>query len=78
LDLTEDWRHDAACIGVDPDVFFPAEGMSEARAKAICAGCRVRDECLAYSIETRMDSGVWGGLTGPERRMVRRSLRRAG
>ncbi|NOY56257.1 MAG: WhiB family transcriptional regulator [Actinobacteria bacterium] len=56
---------------MDPDVFFPGEDASSMRAKAICGGCRVRDECLSYAFEFRMTSGVWGGMTASGRRELR-------
>jgi WhiB family transcriptional regulator, redox-sensing transcriptional regulator len=69
----QDWRLLAACISVsDPDrVFFPIgeepalEDVLE--AKAVCATCGVRPECLVYAIETHQSHGIWGGLTAPER-----------
>jgi WhiB family redox-sensing transcriptional regulator len=78
FDPSGEWRHEAACIGMDPDIFFPAESASDAQAKAICAGCTVRAECLSYALEFRMDAGVWGGTSGVERRLLRRGMRRAG
>ena len=77
FDPTEEWRHEAACIGMDPDIFFPAEGHSDAQAKVICAGCSVREDCLSYALEHRMDAGVWGGMSGRERRVLRRAMRKA-
>jgi hypothetical protein len=56
----------AECRHTGPAVFFNAEDPSE--AKAICAGCSVRAECLAYALATRQARGVWGGLTPRERR----------
>ena len=71
-----DWRQRAACLPVDPDLFFPvsAEGRSleqVARAKAVCARCRVRRECLAFALGTGQAHGVWGGLSEQERRPTR-------
>jgi WhiB family transcriptional regulator, redox-sensing transcriptional regulator len=48
------WRSAGACLSADPDLFFPvsAKGPAEkqiARAKAICAGCRVSQECLEFA-----------------------------
>ncbi|HZJ47633.1 MAG TPA: WhiB family transcriptional regulator [Acidimicrobiia bacterium] len=71
----EDWRSEAACAGTDPDVFFPGEDASAARAKIVCAGCPVREKCLLYSIEFRMTSGIWGGMSAAERRELRRARR---
>jgi WhiB family transcriptional regulator, redox-sensing transcriptional regulator len=71
------WREDAACTGVDSDIFFPAsedEGASEA-AKAICEQCPVREACLQYALATNQAAGVWGGLDAGERRRMRRRIR---
>lgn len=67
-----DWRNDAACNGLNPDLFFPAQGHSTRVAKQICASCPVRIECLAYALENNEPDGVWGGLDEGERRRVRR------
>ena len=67
------WRESAACRDMDTAVFFPATDEEAAPAKAICAICPVRDECLEFALLTRQDDGVWGGLTEVERRrLVRR------
>ena len=77
------WRHLAACLKEDPELFFPI-GVSRPvraqvkRAKEVCAGCPVQDPCLRWALETGVDHGVWGGLSEEERRsMKRRSARRA-
>ena len=36
----------------------------------MCAGCLVRQPCLDYAIANRISHGVWGGLTGRERRAL--------
>ena len=76
-----DWRHRARCRDVDPELFFPVgtTGPAEAQvqsAKAICALCPVRDECLQWALDTAQDAGVWGGLSEEERRALRRGQRR--
>jgi len=68
------WKHDAACVGVDPDLFF---GATEAEAKAVCAGCPVKVDCLIYAVENDILHGVWGGRTPAERkddRLARRNI----
>ncbi len=84
FDPNPGWREEAACAGADPDLFFPVGDTdleTIAAAKAVCAGCPVKEDCLAYSIETNQTDGVWGGLTASERRRLRRrwlrELRRA-
>jgi WhiB family transcriptional regulator, redox-sensing transcriptional regulator len=74
----------AACKGEDPELFFgpSAEFVTtrqqrEAKAKAICARCPVRAECLEFALDTREAYGVWGGTSEDERRAVLRQRRRA-
>ena len=72
------WRSEAACSGVDSDVFFPASEEDEqavAQAKAICAECPVREACLQYALATNQSAGVWGGLDAGDRRRMRRRIR---
>jgi WhiB family transcriptional regulator, redox-sensing transcriptional regulator len=62
----------AACQFADPDLFFPISSsgpslVQVAEAKAICAGCQVRRECLAFAVRTHQAHGVWGGLSEQER-----------
>jgi len=40
----------------------------EQRAKAICASCSVRKDCLEYALRIREPHGIWGGLNELERR----------
>ncbi|MFF4933154.1 WhiB family transcriptional regulator [Streptomyces griseofuscus] len=63
----EDWEERAACRATDPDELF-VEGAAQNRAKAVCNGCRVRTECLAYALDGRIEHGIWGGMTERERR----------
>lgn len=67
------WTRQAACRGHDPALFFPGRGGSRqvAQARAICAGCCVRTECLAEAIGDSSTAGVWGGLAELERRALR-------
>jgi WhiB family transcriptional regulator, redox-sensing transcriptional regulator len=75
------WMSRSACKRADPELFFPsaadAAGPVRAReAKAVCARCQVRGDCLAYALATRQKHGVWGGTTEDERRtMTRRNHR---
>ncbi len=71
------WRDQAACNGIDSDVFFPEtedEASSQA-AKTICAECPVAQACLQYALSTNQGAGVWGGLDEGERRRMRRRIR---
>ena len=68
------WRSRSACRGLPSDMFVSAELMTndeEVAAKDVCAGCAVVADCLSYSIVNAVRFGVWGGLTGVERRPLR-------
>ena len=70
------WADDAACKGVDPDLFFPEQtgpGGDGAKAKAICATCSQVGPCLEYALVNRERYGVWGGTTERERRAIRKT-----
>lgn len=69
-DLT--WQQQGACNGVDPDLFFPERGEPTEPAKAVCADCHVRTECLDYALDNREMHGIWGGMSERERRRIRR------
>jgi WhiB family redox-sensing transcriptional regulator len=65
------WMSQGACLGKDPELFFPITATGPAlrqitAAKAVCGQCAVRLMCLAYALATRQ-AGVWGGTTTEER-----------
>lgn len=66
------WTREAACAGVDPDLFFPERGASTREAKSVCRGCEVRIDCLEYALAHGEKFGIWGGMSERERRRVRR------
>lgn len=72
-----DWRSRAACLDVDPELFFPVaesgpvHDVQIAEAKAVCAGCPVVAACLVEAL-ARISDGIAGGLTESERRALRR------
>jgi WhiB family transcriptional regulator, redox-sensing transcriptional regulator len=72
-----DWRLDAACADVDPELFFPEPGQvpQAAAAKQVCAGCAVRGPCLAAALhgpQARDDhSGIFAGTTARQRVALR-------
>ena len=63
------WADRGACRGSDPDALF-VQGAAQNRAKNVCLGCIVRTECLADSLDNRIEFGVWGGMTERERRAL--------
>jgi WhiB family transcriptional regulator, redox-sensing transcriptional regulator len=76
-DGERDWRLDAACATVDPELFFPDPGQAPqaAAAKALCAGCTVRGPCLEAALhgpQARDDhSGIFAGTTASDRVRLR-------
>ena len=60
-----DWQAHAACRDLHPDVFFDGP---LGRAKAVCATCTVKADCLAYALPDPSLLGVWGGTTERQRR----------
>lgn len=70
----ESWREAAACFDHQEVGFFPArdDAAGISRAKAVCATCLVRDDCLLFAIETNQPDGIWGGMTVRERARLRR------
>ena len=70
------WREEAACTGVDPEVFFPQRGEATSRATSICGSCPVRVECLTWSLLAGETRGIWGGVAERTRRVLRRRLPR--
>ena len=72
-----DWRDDAICRHTDPALFFPVGTTGNAlvqidRAKEVCGQCDAAADCLDFALDTNQDSGIWGGLTEEERRVIRR------
>ncbi len=74
--LDRGWQADAACKGMDAEWFFTERGQSTAPAKAVCAGCPVREACLAYALAAGEKWGIWGMTSERERKRMRAALRR--
>lgn len=66
------WWARAACRGQGPEQWFPERGDRPDHAKAVCARCPVRAECLDAAVANREAAGVWGGMSPGERRPRRR------
>lgn len=61
------WMDDAACRG-KTNLMFPKEHKDITyivEARALCASCSVKSECLEYALEFPSADmhGVWAGLT---------------
>jgi WhiB family redox-sensing transcriptional regulator len=71
------WRSEALCRDTDPELFFPIGTTGAAlvqieHARAVCRQCPVQADCLDFALSTNQDSGVWGGTSEEERRILRR------
>ncbi|MEA2213452.1 MAG: WhiB family transcriptional regulator, redox-sensing transcriptional regulator [Solirubrobacteraceae bacterium] len=77
--MADDWQHRAACRDEDPELFFPVgtglpAQQQTALAKAVCAGCPVVAECLAFATRF-LPEGIAAGTTATERSEMRRRSR---
>ncbi|MBB4682684.1 WhiB family transcriptional regulator [Amycolatopsis jiangsuensis] len=75
---TTSWLARAACQDEDPELFFPISDVGPgarqvAQAKAVCARCPVRQECLSYALDNGLANGIFGGTTELERRKLVRT-----
>lgn len=70
------WWLRAACKGMEVNAFYPEKGggsRSARKAKAACASCPVRADCLADALATGDAFGIRGGLSPQARRRLRRT-----
>ncbi len=74
---SEDWMELAACQDVSPNVFFPDDGAGVRLAQIVCRHCVVREACLEYALENKIDHGVYGGRSERERRRILRQRGRS-
>lgn len=69
------WQLEAACRGIDSQMFFSPDAERGTRrmarervAKAVCRSCPVIAICREHALRAREPFGVWGGMTTEERR----------
>jgi len=73
------WRSQALCRDTDPELFFPIGTTGAAlvqieQARAVCRQCPAQADCLEFALRTNQDSGIWGGTSEEERRVLRREF----
>jgi len=64
----------AACIGIDPELYFPTNNMNpqlERMLKRTCMNCPIFDKCLNYALNVKVH-GYWAGTTDTNRVELRR------
>ncbi len=77
------WQERAVCANdpaVSPEDFFPEGKFVKnspeyrhhvSKMKALCNICPVRQECLQFADEHFEQEGIWGGMTGAQRKARR-------
>lgn len=65
------WSAKGACSQVTPDELF-VTGAAQRDARSVCTDCPVQLQCLAEALDSRLQFGVWGGMTERERRAILR------
>ncbi|MFF0814546.1 WhiB family transcriptional regulator [Rhodococcus sp. NPDC003318] len=76
-----EWQLRARCRTCDVDFFGDTTELVD-RAKSVCTGCPVQEECRWFAARAGETHGVWGGVSAEELPRYRwlpppRSLRRA-
>lgn len=78
IDDAQRWHEKAACRGKGHELFFGPDGerqlereARETKAKGVCFGCPVRQNCFEYAVQ-RPENGLWGGVTEDGLRAERR------
>ncbi|WP_083335787.1 WhiB family transcriptional regulator [Mycobacteroides saopaulense] len=54
-------RRALPCHVADADLWFAESPADLERAKALCADCPIRSQCLAAALDRAEPWGVWGG-----------------
>jgi len=74
------WLEQAACRGMDTEIFFPKLGGYhdvEPIIKAVCDRCPVAQQCLDLAMKQDIQIGYFGGLSARQRdRLISRGYRR--
>lgn len=81
--LSQSWRDNAKCVGLDTQAFYPVRdkdtytGIAK-YSKGVCKGkdgkapCPVRKQCLLYAILLNEEHGIWGTCSHRERNAIER------
>lgn len=64
------WQLQANCDETNTELFFSKLESKVAKAKALCNNCVVADKCLQFAIDTKIEFGIFGGVTADERQAL--------
>lgn len=64
--MNKDWRSEAACVGMDPEIWFPTNKAETEVARSICRTCPVVGACLSSAM-SQPTVGVWGAMCEMQR-----------
>lgn len=70
--MLSEWHKKAACRGQGPADFVRGPKSDYADMRELCETCPVQCECLEYALRDESLTGLWGGTSDIERRMIRR------
>ena len=68
------WHREAEGRGIGTEVFLAGAWQSTSQARALCADCPVREDCLAAALEDPLTQGIWAGTSERERRTLRKAV----
>jgi Transcription factor WhiB len=73
-DQFDNWTKDAACKGMDTNLFYADHGKKYAKVRLICESCPVFAQCLQWAL-TSESEGMWAGTTELERVVMRKQMK---
>jgi WhiB family redox-sensing transcriptional regulator len=68
------WREEAACRGMDTELWFTTYTYDGSKGKTICRGCPVQFNCALYAVNNGLWHGIFGGMTPEDRRTFARKF----
>lgn len=72
---TVGWKTRGSCDGLPTDSFFPKDSVGVDAARKVCDNCPVKQVCLEYALENKIEYGVWGGTSERQRRVILKQRR---
>lgn len=70
------WREQAKCAGVEPELFYATTPRGIKAATGICKGCPSIEPCLDAAYEANDKWAVLGGMSPRQRAKTRAAWRR--